>query len=46
MSTICTNCKARINEDFIFCCNCGVKLKQEILKKMIKHLDFVTLEWD
>ena len=46
MSIICTNCKARISEDFIFCCNCGAKLEQNDVKEMIKHLDFVTLEWD
>lgn len=40
MSTICTNCKARINEDFIFCCNCGVKLKQDNIKENDKALGF------
>lgn len=33
MSIICTNCKAPISEDFIFCCNCGAKLDQNNVKE-------------
>ena len=40
MSIICTNCKAPISEDFIFCCNCGAKLDQNNVKENDKALGF------
>lgn len=33
MSINCKNCKAAISEDFKFCCNCGAKIEQNVIKK-------------